>query len=506
MEKVINSNKLGKIFMYIASIFLIVASSVSLILLLIDRIPNLLLVFSSSSSGAGAMAYMELFTMLAPIVFVLIHLILAIVCVVKNKKHGSIKIAMTISLISSVFVLMYLFLAIYHIPASLMGSSSSGGVSGIFSRMHLLPIILPLLFAIVSSVLFSMIKRNSKKSRKPLLNKILSVALIAVTIIFLLSEVNARISDLGQGTLVKVVFILSVISLFLFLAEGVVSIIHLILNRASLHTNVNQDLECELVKEEAGYKLEKRYLEKGNKSIAPLVLSIIFVCLIGITLIWELITYISKVSSAFEFASTVSSEARLSASIIALYRSVILFFLIGIIVYFIYGATCFILGQKSKYFKLNNFLALQGLFVLFAHFVPVVYETIELMGFAIENPIILIPIITTVIFAVLSIVSLILASKAKKRMKNDERSPELMKSLAISNTLIMSASILMFIVACIFTLSLQYIPSFIGVIVLCVTLWLQIKKPREEYFLVKTELQQAEVETESEAKTETENA
>lgn len=492
MEKVINNNKIGKIFMYIASIFLIVASTASLVLLLVDRIPDVLLILGGT--GMGATIYMDLFALVIPIVFALIQLIISIVCVVKNKKHGSIKIATTISLISFTYVLMYLFLTAYSIPSSLIGSNISGS-SSILNLLNIAELVFPILFFIVCSILFGKIKRNSKKAQKPVFNKILSVALILVTIIFLLVEIDARIAALGAGLFAKIVFILSMVSLSLFFIEGIVSIVYLILNRASLHTNVNQNLECELVKEEANYKLEKRYLERGNKSTSTLVLSILFACFIGATLIWELISYIPRVSDSFDFANTVTGDAKLEASIMVLYRSVMLFLLVGLIAYFIYGAVCFILGQKGKYFKLNNFLLFQGLFVLFAHFVPVVYDTIELMGFAFTNPIILLPIITTAVFIILSIVSLVFASKAKQ-LKNGTRNSQLIKALAISNTVLMSGIILMFIVACIYTLSLQYIPAIIGVILLCVTFWLQVKNPREEYFLVKTEIQQTEVKEE----------
>ena len=493
MEKVFKNNKLGKIFLYIASIFLIVASTVSLVLLLINSIPNLLLIFTAESpAGPGVFSNMVLYAIILPIIFVIILLVTSIVCVVKNKKHGSIKIATILSLISNLFVAMYAFLAVLEIPESITGAGQSG-TGNILDRINLSAAIMPMLFLIVVSSIFSIVRKNSKKERKPILNKILSACAPLVAIIFLLSEPSTNINALGGGLLCTIVYALSLISLFLFLIEGVVSIVYLISNRASLHTKINPNLECELVKEEANYKLEKRYLERGSKSVASLVLSIIFVCVISASLIWELVAYIPSVSSALDMAKT----SGLFASITALYRSLLLFGLISIIIYFAYGAVCIIIGKKNGYFKLNNFLIFQGLFILFAHFVPVVATTAELFGFAIGNPIILLPLITTVIFVALLITALVFAAKAKK-MKNGERSPQLMKQLAISNTLVMSGAILMFIMACIFTLSLQYIPALIGVIILCVLLWLQVKNPREEYILVKTEIQQPEIKAETE--------
>ena len=127
-----------------------------------------------------------------------------------------------------------------------------------------------------------------------------------------------------------------------------------------------------------------------------------------------------------------------------------------------------------------------GVFYIFAHIVPTIYLIIGLMGFDPSNILILLPIIAVGIFLILMFVALGITGSAKRAMKKGIRSAEHMKKLAISTTLVLVGATLLFVLPLLSVWTFQFLPIIIAMIMLCVAFWLQVKKPRSEYYVVKT--------------------
>ena len=177
-----------------------------------------------------------------------------------------------------------------------------------------------------------------------------------------------------------------------------------------------------------------------------------------------------------------------------LYYLLCVFGLAVLMAHFIWCGFGLVLGKKEIYHNVTKFLMLLGVYLIFARLVPSVYAVIEIAGFDASNSLILVPIIATIVFIVSVIVGACLGRSASKEMKQHKRSKELMKKTAITNTIVVCASFVLYLIACIFALSLHYIPAILAIIVICVIYWLEVKNPREEYIIVKFDVEKTEEE------------
>lgn len=488
MDKVMKNNKIGKIFLIIASIFMIVASLACFIIAAVEFVGALLLGELGTALGGSMSGISKIVGFVPQIVMLVIFIIqfvLAIVCLIRTIKSGSMNMPKLLYVITLVMVLPYF--------VWILSKMTSGMVSDLSEEVNL--DLTEMLFGFVTILplmaTWSKIHDAKEKKKSPILIKHLTTLVLCFGVFFLAVNAQANMQNIGTGVLGKIIFALNVSTLCLFIVEGISTIIYTIIHKNEIRAYTDEELEKEVINNDGVQQTEKRYIEKGTKSVAKLVFSIIFIALFAVTLIWELVDIIPMIEYAKETMHLYSMGL---GNIPYLYYLLCVFGLAVLMAHFIWCGFGLVLGKKEIYHNVTKFLMLLGVYLIFARLVPSVYAVIEIAGFDASNSLILVPIIATIVFIVSVIVGACLGRSASKEMKQHKRSKELMKKTAITNTIVVCASFVLYLIACIFALSLHYIPAILAIIVICVIYWLEVKNPREEYIIVKFDVEKTEEE------------